>query len=82
MATFTGLSLKKAGTDYMLAASSDGVSGATTDPIAVTAAAATRWVVATPPPTTVTAGSGFGLTALAEDEFGNVDAHFSSSVAQ
>ena len=81
VATFTGLALKKAGTDYTLDASSDGVSAATTDPIAVTAAAATQLVVVNQPPQSVTAGSGFGLVALAEDEFGNVDTKFSSIVA-
>ena len=81
VATFTGLSLNKAGTAYSLQASSNGVSGVATDPIAVSAGAATQLVVANPPPPSVTAGAGFGLVVLAEDAFGNVDTNFSSSVA-
>ena len=81
MAAFTGLSLKQAGSGYTLLASGNGLSGATTDPIAIAAAAATQLVVTGQPPPSVTAGRGFELVVVAEDEFGNVDGMFSASVA-
>ena len=81
VASFTGLSLNKAGAAYTLQASSNGVSAIVTDPIAVSAGAATQLVVTDPPPSLVTAGSSFGLVVLAEDAFGNADANFSASVA-
>ena len=51
--------------------------------VTVTAATATKLVVApqSQPPSSVTAGMGFGLVVRAEDGFGNVDPNFSGSVA-
>jgi hypothetical protein len=41
---------------------------------------ATHLVVTAPPPGTVTAGGGFGLTVSAEDDLGNVDPGFNGTV--
>ena len=76
VATFSGLTLDKAGGGVTLRASGAGLSPATTGAITVTAAAATQLVVTTQPPASVTAGSGFGLIVAAEDPFGNVDPSF------
>jgi sugar lactone lactonase YvrE/Tol biopolymer transport system component len=80
VATFTGLTLDRAATGYTLRASSNGLAAATTAGLAVTAAPATHLVVTGPPPGSVTAGAGFGLTVSAEDAFGNVDLTFAGSV--
>jgi hypothetical protein len=72
-ATLAGLTLDKAASGYTLKAASGGLTAATTTPLAVAPASATQLVVTTEPPATVTAGSGFGLVAAAEDPLGNVD---------
>lgn len=79
-ATFSGLSLVKAGTPFTLQVSATGLPSATTSPFTVTAAAPVQLGVVTPPPTTVTAGVGFGLTLAAEDAYGNVDSSASGDV--
>ena len=48
--------------------------------VTVTTGAASRLVVTTQPPQSVTAGAGFGLVVSAEDDFGNVDPTFGGSV--
>ena len=72
VATFSGLTLNKVGTGYTLKVSSGSLTTATTSGIAVTPAAASHLVVTTEPPSSVTAGSGFGLKVTAEDPYGNV----------
>ena len=67
VATFSGLTLNKAGAGATLLASRHRLSSATTSAITVTAATATQLVVTTQPPASVTAGSGFGLVVTAED---------------
>ena len=79
-ATFSDLSLTKATSGVALEATSGSLTSATTSSIMVTAGPATQLVVTTQPPSSVTAGSGFGLVAVAEDEFGNVDPDFAHSV--
>jgi FKBP-type peptidyl-prolyl cis-trans isomerase 2/regulation of enolase protein 1 (concanavalin A-like superfamily) len=80
VAMFSGLTLNKAGSGATIAVSAGGLSGATTSAIDVTAAPATQLVVTAQPPSSVTAGSGFGLVVEAEDPFGNVDPRYSGSV--
>ena len=81
IATFSGLTLNKVGSGYTLKASSGSLTAAaTTSGIAVTPAAATHLVVTTEPPSSVTAGSGFGLKVSAEDAYGNVATGFTGSV--
>jgi streptogramin lyase len=71
LATFSGLSLDTAASDYMIATTSGSLSGATTASITVVPAAPAKLVVSVPPPTTMTAGAGFGLAIAAEDRYGN-----------
>ena len=80
VATFSGLTLNKAGSGATLGVSGAGVSSTTTGAVAVTAATASQLVVTTAPPGNVTAGSGFGLVVMAEDPFGNVNPNFASNV--
>ena len=84
VAAFTGLTLDQAG-DYTLEATTAGLTSVTTSAIDVTApitsgGAATQLVVTTEPPSSVTAGSSFGLTVTAEDGFGTVDTSFNGTV--
>jgi hypothetical protein len=81
VATFTGLTLSRAGAGYTLVASSNGLSSATTNPIAVNNGAATQLVISTQPPNSITAGAGFGVAVAAEDSFGNVDPSYSGTAA-
>jgi hypothetical protein len=81
VATFSGLTLDKAGNSYTLLVSVAGLAGVTTSPFDVTAAAATQLVVTTQPPSSITAGTEFGLVVSPEDAFGNVDPTFNGGVA-
>jgi len=81
VATFGGLTLDNAGIGYTLQATSTGLTPGTTDPFDVApVGVASQLVVATPPPITVTVGTGFGLVVKAEDGSGNVDTSFSADV--
>ncbi len=80
VATFSGLTLDKAGI-YTLLVSSNGLIGTTTRAFTVAAAPATQLAVTTPPPGTVAVNHGFGLAISAEDGFGNVDTTFTGVVA-
>jgi hypothetical protein len=80
VASFTGLTLNRAGSGATLMASAGSLTPVTTTAITVTAAPATRLVVTTGPPGSVTAGAGFGLVVAAEDGFGNIDPSFGGSV--
>jgi hypothetical protein len=77
VATFSGLTLNKLGVGYTLTVSSSSLSAATTNPFNVTLP---QLVVTAQPPTSVLAGSGFGLTVTAEDSSGNVDTSFNDTV--
>ncbi len=82
LATFSGLSLNKAGAGATIAASAADFPSTTTSAIAATPLGqATKLVVTTPPPSSVQAGSGFGLTAQAEDSFGTLDPTFAGTVS-
>jgi hypothetical protein len=80
VATFTGLSIDKAGMGYTLTASATGLTGATSNAFAITAATATKLVVTTEPPSSVTSLAGFGLAVSAEDPAGNVNGSFTANV--
>jgi hypothetical protein len=69
-AIFTGLTIDTTGAGYALQVSSGGLES-TTGTMTVAPGAATQLVMTNPPPSGVTAGSGFGLTVAAEDKFGN-----------
>src|SRR5205807_1562773 len=81
LAAFSNLTLDKASSGYTLQTSSPGLGAAVTSSITVQAGTATQLVVATPPPSSITAGSGFGLVVSGEDPFGNVDPNFARSVS-
>ncbi len=80
VAAFAGLVLDTTGSGYTLQASEGGLT-TTTSAMSVTPAPAVRLVVTVPPPGTMTAGSGFGLTVSAEDAFGNLATTFDNIVS-
>src|SRR5206468_2529785 len=80
VASFTGLTLNQAGSGYTLAATSGTLATTTTSAFAVKAAPATQLVVSTAPPSSATAGTGFGLTVQAQDANGNVDTSYTGNV--
>jgi hypothetical protein len=81
VATFNDVTLSQADADCTLQASADGLSSTETNPFTVDAlGTATQLVVVTPPPTSVAAGSAFGLVVKAEDFQGNVDTTFNGAV--
>ncbi len=79
-ATFSGLTIDQAGSGYLLAASAPGLSAADATPVTVTPATPARIVVDSGPPTSVTAGAGFGLSVSVEDAFGNLATGFGGDV--
>ncbi|MHB1557452.1 MAG: hypothetical protein ACYC61_08230 [Isosphaeraceae bacterium] len=80
VATFSGLSIDQAGTGYTIDASAAGSTGVATQAIDVTAASASRLVVTAEPPSSLTAGGSFGLTASVEDAYGNLVTGYGSEV--
>ncbi len=80
LASFSGLTIDQAGAGYSLGATAGNLSSTVTGAVGVSPAAATRLVVTAPPLASVTAGSGFGLSVVAEDAFGNVVTSFQGSV--
>lgn len=82
IATFTGLTLDQVASGYTLQATTTaGLTAATTNAFdASNTVTATRLVVTTQPPSSVTAGAGFGLVVKAEDASGNVASSFTGIV--
>ena len=80
-ATFSGLSIDKAGTGYTLTASDGGLSSATSNGFNISAGAATKLVFGQQP-TSALAGAGISpaVTVLVQDAFGNTVINDSSSV--
>ena len=81
VATFSDLTLDRAGIGYTLHVTGTGLIPTTTSAFDVTPVAATQLVVTTQPPVGVLVGSRFGLLVAAEDPYGNVDPTFNGSVA-
>jgi subtilisin-like proprotein convertase family protein len=81
VATLSGLILTQAGSGYTLQVSSPNLTSATTTAITVTPLDASRFVITTQPPSSITAGSAFGFTVTAEDTFGNVATTFNTLVS-
>ncbi len=77
VATFSNLSINKAGTGYTLAASGT-VTGATSGTFNITPAAVSALSVSAPVSTN--AGAPFGTTVSATDQFGNVVASYTGTV--
>ncbi len=80
VAVFSNLLLDTAGNGYTIQATGTGLTDAITNSLNVTPAAATQLLVSAQPPSTVTAGSAFGLTVTALDQFGNIATGFTGSV--
>src|SRR6266576_2853968 len=82
IATFTNLSINKAGSGYTLAASATGVSGATSTAFDVAAGAGSQ-LVFTVQPTSATAGSVItpAVRVVAQDAFGNTATSFTGNVS-
>jgi hypothetical protein len=78
-ASFSGLILTTAGSNYVIAATASGLTSAST-PLAVTPAAASQLAI-TAAPSSVAAGSPFGITAWIEDRFQNVVTSTSDQVS-
>ena len=74
------MNLNKVASGYTLRLTGSGLTAATSSAIAVVPGVATQLVLTVAPPTTVTAGVGFGLTVTAEDAEGNVATGFSGSL--
>jgi hypothetical protein len=80
VATFSGLTVDIAATGYTIDAKASGLSEAVSSAFNMVPAAASKLVVTTQPPTSVTAGADFGLVAKVEDKYGNVVTSYSGSV--
>ena len=78
IATFSSLNLNRTGS-YTLGVTSGTLMSATTSSISVTPGTATQLLITAQPPSTVSAGSGFGFTVTAEDAEGNVATGFNGS---
>jgi hypothetical protein len=81
LATFSGLSLTKAGSGYTIAVSDSGLTPATSSAISVAPGTATQLIVVGQPPTQTMVGSTFAVTIEAEDAYNNVATGFTGSVA-
>jgi streptogramin lyase len=80
VASFQGLTLDRSGGGMMLAVSANGLSGATSTPILVTAGPAAQLVLTSAPPANVSTGDLFGLTVTAVDAEGNLATSFDEQV--
>jgi uncharacterized repeat protein (TIGR03803 family) len=80
VATFSGLTLNKAGAGYSLKVTSGSVTTATTKAMSVTANTVSELVVITQPPSKIAADSAFGLKVAAEDGYGNVVTNYTGTV--
>ncbi len=79
VATCSGLSIDTAGT-FTIQATSGSLAAGTTPSITVTGGAASGLAVTAQPPGTIAAGSTFGLTVGAVDQYGNPTSSFGGSV--
>jgi hypothetical protein len=81
IATFSNLSVDKAGVGYTLAASATGLTGATSGAFDITASAATK-LVFTVDPVNTTSGLGIApaVAVSAQDALGNTDPTFTANV--
>ena len=81
VASFSGLTMNSVGSGYTLQAAATGLTPTTTSALNVTAVGkATQLVIATQPPSTMTANNAFGMSVDAQDSFGAIDSTFSGTV--
>jgi hypothetical protein len=78
VATFDGITLRKAGSGYTLVATAPGFAGATSTAFNVAPAAAATYALTFP--ASVTAGQEVTLSATAHDAFGNAAANYGGTV--
>ena len=81
IATFSGLSLDIAASGDVLRASAGNLTTATTGSLTVAPGAAAQVAITTAPPSNLTAGGSFGLTASVEDASGNVVSSYTGPVS-
>jgi hypothetical protein len=79
VANFSSLVIDQAGAGYVLQINCQGLT-TTTNPLNIIAGNATKLVVVSQPPTTVQPGSKFGISAWAEDSFGNLSTSYSGNM--
>ncbi|MHC5539569.1 beta strand repeat-containing protein, partial [Singulisphaera rosea] len=79
VATFTGLSLNRSASGYLIKASSSSLTASTSTAITVIPAA-TQLVFTTQPPSTVKIGVAFSLVVTAKDANGNVDSNYNGLI--
>ena len=80
IATFSDLTLNEPGDGYTILAAANGLTSATTAGFDVIVPPATRLVLETSPPSELIAGAGFGLVVNAEDDQGDIDPNYNSTV--
>ena len=80
MASFSGLTIDKAGGNDVMQVAVDGVGSITTSPFQVVPAAPSQLVIVDQPPSQLVAGRSFGVTVAAEDHYGNTVAGFNNAV--
>src|SRR5262249_17940722 len=80
VATFTGLSLNKAGVGYTIQAVSNPLAVGTSTAFTVNASAATQLGITAQPPANGQVSTTFSLTVKAEDGSGNVDTTYHALV--
>src|SRR5439155_663711 len=78
VATFSNLSINRAGSGYTLTASSGGLTGATSTSFSITAGTASQLVVSAP--ATATAGVSLSVTVTAQDVFANTATAYTGTV--
>lgn len=81
IATFSGLSIDQAGSGYALSISGSGFGSVTTSTFDVTPAAAAAVTIASGPPSSLAAGSAFGLTVDIDDAYGNLTTGYTGDVS-
>ncbi len=80
VATFTDLTVNQPGDGYALQAASGTLATAQSSEFDVTVPPATHLVIATAPPSTLVAGTPFGLIVDAENDQGNIDPSYDGAV--
>jgi hypothetical protein len=82
IATFSGLSIQQAGSDFTITASTVvGVNSVSTTPIQVTAAPASALAVVNVLPGSIVGNTEFEVDVVAKDPYGNLDQSFTGPVA-
>ena len=80
VATFSGLTIDRAGGDFVLKVVAEGVGSLSTSTFQVVPAAPSRLVIVDEPASRTVAGQSFGFTAAVEDPYGNVSTGFGGTV--